>query len=96
MSRINIPGLIGNNELIDNAGVIDIGTSINGSGDEAFGGVEEWPTVRAEISFQTGQERRALDFARKLSTLIRSEFGPLEPEKRGSDETTIETRITTT
>lgn len=74
MSRINIEGKIGNGELVGNAAVVEIRESLNGSGDDAFGGANSWPSVRAEVEFQTGEERRALDFARKLTELIKSEF----------------------
>jgi len=74
MSRINIAGKIGVNYKSSNAHHVDIGKSFNGADDDSFGGAEEWPTVRAEISFQAGEERRALDFAKKLTALIREEF----------------------
>jgi hypothetical protein len=74
MSRINIAGLIGINCESGNAHHVDIGKSYNGSGDDAFGGATEWPTIRAEIAFQVGEERRAIDFARKLTALIHEEF----------------------
>lgn len=74
MSTINIQGKVGNGELVGNAHHVETSKSYNGSGDDAFGGAEEWPTVRAEIAFQVGEERRALDFARKLTELIKDEF----------------------
>ena len=74
MSRISIDGKVGDNCPTSNAHYVDIGKSYNGSGDDAFGGADEWPTVRAQISFQVGEERRALDFAKKLTELIHREF----------------------
>lgn len=75
MSKINIAGKIGNDCETSNAHVVEVRKSYNGSGDDAFGGAREWPTVWAEVSFQTGEDRRALDFAKKLSALINAEFG---------------------
>jgi hypothetical protein len=74
MSKINIPGKVGINCEVGNAHTVEIRSSHNGAGDDEFGGAREWPTVWAQIQFQTGDERRALDFARKLSDLIKSEF----------------------
>jgi hypothetical protein len=74
MSRISIEGKIGNNCEVGNAHEVEIRSSHNGAGDDEFGGAHEWPTVWAQVQFQTGEERRALDFARKLTEMIRQEF----------------------
>jgi hypothetical protein len=76
MSKINIRGKIGINCVSSNAHTVEIGKSYNGSGDDAFGGAEEWPTVRAKVAFQVGEELRAQRFAQKLTKLIREEFKP--------------------
>lgn len=74
MSKINLAGKIGNNCKTGNAHSVEIHKNYNGSGDDAFGGAREWPHVTAKIGFQVGEERRAIDFARKLTKLIKSEF----------------------
>jgi hypothetical protein len=74
MAKLSLPGLIGNNCETDNAHVIEISKSYNGSGDDAFGGADEWPTLYITVGFQTGEGQRAVRFARKLSTLIKEEF----------------------
>jgi len=74
MSKISIEGKIGNDFETGNAHTVEIHKNYNGSGDDAFGGAREWPCVTAEIGFQVGEERRAIDFAKKLTELIRSEF----------------------
>lgn len=83
MSKINIAGKIGINWKSGNAHTIEIGKSYNGSGDDAFGGAKEWPTVRAEIGFQVDEERRALAFAGKLTKLIKDEFASRPTAERG-------------
>lgn len=74
MSKLNLAGKIGNNCETGNAHTIEIHKNYNGSGGDAFGGADEWPVVSASIGFQVGEERRAIDFAKKLSALIKSEF----------------------
>ncbi|HTG95757.1 MAG TPA: hypothetical protein VL866_24365 [Pyrinomonadaceae bacterium] len=75
MSKISIEGRIGNNCKVGNAHTVEIHEHYNGSEKDAFGGAREWPHVTAKIGFQVGEERRAIDFARKLTALIREEFG---------------------
>ena len=74
MSKISIKGKIGNNCEVSDAHTVEIHSNYNGSGDDAFGGARAWPHVTAKIGFQVGEERRAIDFARKLTALIRKEF----------------------
>lgn len=74
MSKISLAGMIGKGEEVGNAHIIEIRESFNGSGDDAFGGASSWPTIWVEVNFQSGEEHRAIDFAKKLTALIRSEF----------------------
>ena len=74
MSKISIERKVGNNCEVSNAHTVEIHSHFNGSGDDAFGGAREWPHVTAKIGFQVGEERRAIDFARKVTELIREEF----------------------
>lgn len=80
MSTIYFDGKIGNNCEVGRAHMVEIGRNYNGSGEEAFGGAMEWPVVKAHVGFQVGEERRAIDFAKKLTELIHAEFGPLTTE----------------
>jgi hypothetical protein len=74
MSKINIAGRIGNDFETSNAHSVEIHKNYNGSGDDAFGGAREWPHVTALVGFQVGEERRALNFSKKLVALIKEEF----------------------
>lgn len=74
MSKISLTGMIGKGEEVGNAHIIEIRESFNGSGDDAFGGARSWPTIWVEVNFQTGEQRRSIDFAKKLLELIKSEF----------------------
>lgn len=74
MSKLNIPGRIGNDCEVDNAHTVEIHNNYNGSGDDAFGGAREWPHVTVKVGFQVGEERRAIDFAKKVTELIHAEF----------------------
>lgn len=75
MSKLSLPGLIGNNCETGNAHTVEVRESFNGAGDDAFGGARRWPTVWVEINFQSHEGQRAIAFAKKLSELIKQEFG---------------------
>lgn len=82
MNKLEIPGLIGNNCGVGNAHSVEVRESHNGSGDDAFGGARSWPTVWAEINFQSHEGQRAVALAKKLSELIEQEFGVVDgPQK---------------
>lgn len=74
MSKISIEGKIGNNCETSNAHTVEIHKNYNGSGDDAFGGAREWPVVTVKVGFQVGEERRAIDFAKKVTAIIHAEF----------------------
>jgi len=64
------PTKLGNDCLVNNAIEIVCKTNINGSGDEAFGGAKEWPVIKCEVPFCTGEEEKAQKFYDKLKKFI--------------------------
>jgi hypothetical protein len=70
----NMNGKIGNNHESDNAHKLEVRHHINGSGPTAFGGAYQWPVVKAQVSFQTGEEDKANAFAEKLRIFIYQEL----------------------
>jgi len=74
MSTISLDGLIGNKCAVGNAHTIELRNSYNGAGDDQFGGAREWPTIWVQVQFQTGENRRALAFMKKLTEMIKQEF----------------------
>lgn len=73
-TQFQAPGLIGKGFLVDNACRMETTHSINGSGQNAFGGAEKWPTITTQISFQEGQEKERDEFAAKLREFIENHF----------------------
>lgn len=63
-------GKIGKGCMCDNTHLIEIGYHYNGSGKQAFGGAEKWPSLKIQIDFEEGQEDSAKLFLKKLQPHI--------------------------
>jgi hypothetical protein len=71
-----LEGKLGRDSACDNAHEVELGYSYNGSGGAAFGGADKWPTVRASVSFQEGEEAKRDEFGKRLLALIEEFFAP--------------------
>lgn len=64
---------IGNDYWSTNGVEIELGHSINGSGEKAFGGAKKWPCLRIQIGFEVGQEEKMELVAGWITQLLRAE-----------------------
>jgi len=74
------PANIGRGVLSGNGFTLEQAHHYNGSGDDAFGGAEEWPHLKLNLGFEEGQEIEAAAFAEKLMEFIDHEL-PLRKSK---------------
>jgi hypothetical protein len=74
-------GYEGRGILFENAHKIEVGHHYNGSGDDVFGGAEKWPVISLELSFQEGEEKKAVEFAKKLMLFLEKETLPPPPKR---------------
>ncbi len=63
-------GMLGRGCSYANAHTVKTAYHFNGSSNDAFGGAEQWPVVSMEITFEEGEEEKALKFAKKLMAFI--------------------------
>jgi hypothetical protein len=63
-------GKIGANYEIDGAHSVELATHYNGSGGASFGGAHNWPIVKSQVGFSTGQDNLAAKFAEAQKQFI--------------------------
>jgi len=63
-------GVLGNNAGCSNAHELEIGFSYNGSGKEAFGGADQWPTIKIKIAFPSDRQDLANTIGKELMEWI--------------------------
>jgi hypothetical protein len=74
---MNYPGPMGGPGYVSrNAMEIEIVHHINGGGEGAFGGAEEWPCIHVKIPFPAGAEARAVKIAQSIAKWIAITFDP--------------------
>jgi hypothetical protein len=68
-------GIIAKGCSYKNAHELELRSSYNGSGESAFGGAKEWPTLTLKVAFQVGEEdlraRLAVELAKTVHQLMK-------------------------